>query len=566
MKEYQFRFIGLPLLLLLGTCCCFAQADGIPLHSPAYAILDRLYILYGGDNPTHPELKFFPRSDAVEYALQLDTSAELSPRDRQDLQYLFNDNNEWIADSSRFLLRNRKGLLRVFYKTPANLFEVNSKDFSMRVNPMFNFQVGRQSNDAELLFLNQRGLEIRGAVDHKVFFYTNLVESQARFPNYVSDWTDQYQAVPGAGFFKRYQPRNQELTDAYDFNIATAYVGFQLTKHVGLQLGHGRHFIGNGYRSLFLSDVGNQTFYLKLNTRVWRFHYQNLFLELSPTSATNGNNQRLPRKYAAIHYLNYCVTPNLSIGLFETTVLNRRDQFELQYLNPVILYRTVEGMIGSPDNVLIGFDGHWNLFHRFQLYGQVLIDEFVYSALVNPDKKGWWGNKFGLQAGLKYMNAFGIEHLDLQLEWNRVRPYTYSHSDSLSSYTHYNQPLAHPLWANFNEYIGILRYNPTPRWSLEARMIHAQTGDNTDTQNWGSNPLLAYSSRVQDYDNNVGQGVGASIDIAGLDVSWMAYHNLFVDLKVLLRRKNSVEDSRDQTTKVFSAGLRMNLWNQNNDF
>ena len=50
-----------------------------------------------------------------------------------------------------------------------------------------------------------------------------------------------------------------------------------------------------------------------------------------------------------------------------------------------------------------------------------------------------------LQLGAKYVDAFGINNLDLQLEMNRVRPFTHSHNDSISNYTHYNQPLAHPL-------------------------------------------------------------------------------------------------------------------------
>jgi hypothetical protein len=60
----------------------------------------------------------------------------------------------------------------------------------------------------------------------------------------------------------------------------------------------------------------------------------------------------------------------------------------------------------------------------------------------------------GLQLGAKYINALGIKNLDLQLEYNRVRPFTYSHRDSVANYTHYNQPMAHPLGANFSETIG----------------------------------------------------------------------------------------------------------------
>ncbi|HRI60175.1 MAG TPA: hypothetical protein PK228_10645, partial [Saprospiraceae bacterium] len=320
-----------------------AQSSGIPLHAPTYHILDRLDITSGVNSPIHPELKFFPRQDAADYALAVDTlSTRLSWRDYADLQYIFDDNNDCIADSGLFCRRNEKGLFKVFYKSPANLFEVDTKDFSMRVNPMFNFALGQQKDDPELTFMNQRGLEVRGEVDDKLFFYTNIVESQARFADYVTERIETFKAIPYAGNYKQYTPRVLDVTDAYDFNQATAYIGFNATRHIGIQLGHGKHFIGNGYRSVFLSDFSNYAFYLKLNVRVWRFHYQCLFQELSALGANNsGSTQRIPKKYVAAHYLNYRITPKLAVGLFEATVFNRSEQFELQYLNPIILYRTV---------------------------------------------------------------------------------------------------------------------------------------------------------------------------------------------------------------------------------
>lgn len=554
---------------LLFPALLHAQSSGIPLHAPTYHILDRLDIMSGVNSPIHPELKFYARQDAAGYAVAVDTlSTQLSWRDYADLQYIFDDNNDCIADSGLFCRRNDRGLFKVFYRTPAHFFEVNTKDFTMRVNPMFNFHIAQQKDDPELTFMNQRGLEVRGEVDDKVFFYTNIVESQARFADYATQRVEMYKAIPYAGNYKTYSPRIPDVTNAYDFNQATAYVGFRATKHVGVQLGHGKHFIGNGYRSVFLSDFSNYAFYLKLNVRVWRFHYQSIFQELSALGANNsgGPNLRIPQKYVAAHYLNYRITPRLAVGLFEATVFNRSEQFELQYLNPVILYRTVEGMIGSPDNVLVGFDARWNFLNRFQLYSQFLLDEFLFSSLVDPEEEGWWGNKYSWQAGLKYINAFGADHLDIQLEYNTVRPYTYSHDDPYNSYTHYNQPLAHPLLSNFKEIIGQVRYQPVPRLILSARYIRSKLGENTLTENWGTDPLISNRNRVRDYGNVTGQGVPATLDLLGLDASWMLYHNLFADFKLLLRNKNSDDDARDLKTSLFGFGLRMNMWNGNPDF
>ncbi|MBK8922225.1 MAG: hypothetical protein IPM81_12110 [Saprospirales bacterium] len=569
MKKIAPSFWFLLALGLLTASGSIAQPATLPLQSPAHHLLDRLDISSGTAAPMHLQVRPVSRQDAVAYALLVDSVANTAGKYSAGLRYLYDENNEWLSpgDSLRRRLR-RKPVLGIFFRTPANLFEVNTPAFRLRVNPMAQLAAGQEQNESAFLFVNQRGVEVRGDVDGRVYFYSHVLESQVRFPNYVNQWVAGYQSVPGAGFYKPYNSGLFNVKNGYDFNLANAYIGARITRHISLQFGHGQHFIGNGYRSLWLSDAGNYAYYLKFSTRVWRLHYQNLFLELHPisTAVPRPPNSLLPKKYVAAHYLSFRPAPAISIGFFEATVLNRSRQFELQYLNPVILYRTVEGMIGSPDNVLIGFDGRWNFLRRFQVYGQLLIDEFLFSALYKPEQKGWWGNKFGWQAGIKYIDAFQVPHLDIQLEYNTVRPYTYSSFDSLNSYTHYHQALAHPLLANFNEWIGLVRYQPHPRVWLSGRLMYAKTGEDSASENWGNSPLLQNGSRVRDYGNFTGQGVQSEIFLAGLDAAWQLYHNLYFECRVLLRHKNSADDNRDLETRLFNLGIRWNVWNRNLDF
>ncbi len=166
-------------------------------------------------------------------------------------------------------------------------------------------------------------------------------------------------------------------------------------------------------------------------------------------------------------------------------VFGRKNRFSLSYLNPIIFLRATEQQNGSADNALIGLDFKANVAKRFQFYGQFLLDEFVLKEIRSGD--GWWANKFGLQLGGKYINAFGLNNLDLQGEINLARPFTYSHFDSVSNYTHYNQPLAHPLGANFVEAIGIVRYQPHPKWTGSARLILWKQGIDSGASNVGTN-------------------------------------------------------------------------------
>jgi hypothetical protein len=317
---------------------------------------------------------------------------------------------------------------------------------------------------------------------------------------------------------------------------------------------------------MFVSDFSNNYFYAKLRTKVWKFTYENYYVDLSrPLSALdprNGEDQR----FGVFHYLNFEATKNLKFGVFEAVSFKRTTGFELQYINPVILYRTIEGGFSSSDNVLLGADFSWNIAKRFQIYGQLLLDEFLFAALYNPTERGWWGNKSAKQIGLKYTNVAGVNHLDLQVEYNAVRPYTYSHFDSLSNWTHFGQPLAHPLGANFKELVTVLRYQPFPKWTFQARYLHIIKGEDSAGFNWGSNPNLTYNIRPNDYGNFIGQGDRSTISIVGLDVNWRLAHHLYLDFRVLMRKQNSTNDSRDLNSYIFGTGLRMNVWTKDSDF
>jgi hypothetical protein len=560
-------------IFLFFTVETWAQPVTVLIHSRAAYLTERFQIKTVVPTLIHPEVKGYSIRDIGEYTDLLRSksdTANFSQSTLRDLQYLSDEVNEW----SKMAQPRKRPLLWYFYKTPAYLFEINKfseKDpakpiFLLRINPVLNVKAGTDTQDTTgALFVNQRGVELRAEIDRKVFIYTSVLESQAHFPSYVNGWSEKFFTVPGAGSYKTYNSSIINVQKGRDFNVATAYVGFQATKHIGIQFGHGRQFLGNGYRSVFLSDFAPPAFFFKINTRIWKFHYQNLFMELSPRTANqDGQANRLPKKYMAIHYLNYNLTKNMSFGLFEATAFNRSQQFEFQYLNPVILYRSVEAVIGSPDNVIIGLDGRWNLWHHLQLYGQLTVDEFILKEL--RAGTGWWGNKYAVQAGIKYIDVLGVDHLDIQLEYNMARPYTWSHFDSLNSFSHFNHPLAHPLGANFREFVGVVRWQPLRALFITGRIVQMHTGDDPFGKNYGSNILLSYINRASDYDNFIGQGVSANTRLLGLDVSWELWRNTFMDFHVLLRNKKSDDKAFDLDNRIFTMGVRMNFWPVNNDF
>jgi len=162
-----------------------------------------------------------------------------------------------------------------------------------------------------------------------------------------------------------------------------------------------------------------------------------------------------------------------------------------------------------------------------------------------------------------------VKNLDLQLETNVVRPFTYQHDDSVSEYSHYNQPLAHPLGANFAEFLAIVHYQPAYKWTMEGKLIYYKQGLDSAGINFGSNIFESYLTRPRDYDFSIGSGVPAHcINVSGL-VSYEWKENLFLDLSVQYRNY-SVNDPTNTyhstSSTLFTAGVRLNMFRRQYDY
>ena len=483
------------------------------------------------------------------------TSLWLTPIDEYNMQSLLMNNSEWVTVPKENF-NSKKALLRSFYKTKTNFLEVNTKDFFLVVNPVLQIHQAIESGYDQAIFLNSRGITARGMIAKKIGFSTFITDNQERGPQFFQQQVSKFNAVAGVGFYKPFK------TNGVDYFDARGSINFNVTKYIDVQFGHDKNFIGNGYRSLFLSDWGNSYLFAKLNTKIWKLNYQNLFMELTPQFKKAGDTL-LPRKYAAIHHLSMNVTKWLNIGVFEGVVFGRKDHFDFQYLNPIIFYRHIEGSVGSPGNAMVGLDFKANIAHRAQVYGQFLLDEFVLSAIRNRPTS--WVNKFGLQVGIKYIDAFGVKNLDVQVETNRVRPFTYSR-DSITNYTHYNQPLAHPLGANFQEFIGIIRYQPFPKWYVYAQAIYFNHGLDSANKNFGGNIFKDYRTRSGDDGFKVAGGRKAT-GLNGLSqVSYEWKENLFFDVSMLYRNYKIQNVAGQSNTTMVTAGIRINMFKRNYDF
>lgn len=563
----QFKQSLLRLVLILLPVFSFSQTSFLPQGDKSAVLLDRLEIRFRTDSQFNFSKQQPLSRQRIMQALRFNGAMPgqtgipgLSRVDHYNLSRFFLNNTEYLTDSQRNMIRSPKPLLRNFFTTPANLFEVHEKDFDLVINPVLQLQLGKEKDRDQTLFQNSRGVLIRARIADKIGFASYLTENQERIPSWADDFVTARKAVPGAGFYKKFK------TTGYDYFDARGYFTFNVTRYIDVAFGYDRNFIGNGYRSLFLSDFGNSNLFLKLNTRIWKINYQNLFMELQ--NADNRTGDRLiGKKYATLHHLDIGVTKWLNIGLFEGVIFGRPNKFDFSYLNPVIFYRSAEQQNGSFDNSIAGLDIKANLRHNIQLYGQLLLDEFLLSEIKN--NRGWWANKWGIQLGAKYTDAFGISNLDLQAEYNKIRPFTYSHKDSVANYTHYNQPLAHPLGANFSEWIGIARYQPAPKWMLTGKIMAYTQGRDSSSRSFGSNIFLPNVPpfRQADFGYATGDGWKTAVVYASFLASWEWKENFFLELNAVVRKLNAkTPPVRTQQQTVFSLGFRWNMFRREFSF
>lgn len=488
--------------------------------------------------------------------------------------YTFEEVNRYydLTEENNSLMKNKQswGGRKLWNE---NLVAIQGDGYWFTLNPIFDLRLGKSDpSEANYTFQNTRGIQVQGEIGSQLSFTTTIFESQGRFADYYSRYIESLRpsggnpaTIPGIGIAKEFKE------DAYDFPMAEANLTFTPNRFINLQLGYGRNFLGDGYRSLLQGDGVSPYPYFKINTTFWKIKYTNTYMwlkDVRPDATVDGT---YATKFIASHYLSWNVTKRWNLGFFESVVWsNQNDRgFDMTFVNPIIFYRAVEfGASSKTGNALLGLTSKYKFNNKFMAYGQFLLDEFSLGDIKAREQS--WKNKYGYQLGAKYFDAFNVENLVLQVEYNNVRPYVYSHSNPLTSYGHSNQSMGHQWGGNFREFVGIARYFKG-RWFGDAKFTYGKRGLDFNTPenmfNYGGDPYKDYDlDRPADIGVEVGQGNTSKIFIADLQAGYIVNPttNLKVFGSLIYRNFNPLADTAlhfKENTTWFSVGIRADIFN-----
>lgn len=440
------------------------------------------------------------------------------------------------------------------------------------INPAFDFSAGMQNKKEEFVYGLGLGLDAQWTRDKHWNIGLSFLHHESNFMDYQRRQIRQDRVVPGFGV--------SQGIDVIASNYWNGYAAYKANAYFQFELGYGRQFIGDGYRSLLMSDYAPASPYFKIHTQFWKIKYSNVFAMHQDIFNVEGSEGLYRKKYTASHFLDWEVTPWLQLGLFESIVWQADEGrykrgFDPNYLNPIIFYRPVEFSVGSSDNALVGTNIKFTLPKKHLFYSQIVLDEFLLAELQadlnqwqNPDqdiRSGWWANKYGVQFGWRKFDWFGIDKLETRLEYNFVRPFTYAHSSPSQAYSNYNLSLAHPLGANFEEILFRINYS-WKNWFVSGHVNYAERGVSPLGTNFGENLQYSNVSRTKEYENHTTQGIFQSRLFSEISLAYLFQDKWNATASLNYRIHQIHQAGNTQSNQMIYLSVRTQIFNRYFDY
>ncbi|WP_144913696.1 gliding motility protein RemB [Mucilaginibacter frigoritolerans] len=442
--------------------------------------------------------------------------------------------------------------------------DVKGNNYTLYGDFLPDVSVGRDFSNHANVWNTTIGYQMGGNVGKQFSFYGSIYENKAQFPAYITNEINSTYYIPGEG------KDNNPGQNVKNWLYTSFLLSYTPVKYVNFSLGKDKTFIGDGYRSMLLSDFASNYPFFKITATLGNVRYMTMYAFMDDPNAPqvpNSNSTR--KKWAYFQYVDWNVSKRFSVGLFQNVMAVTRDStgqrrgFDPSLASPFILLSVMNNSENDPDKNLLGLTSKFKLFNKTIIYGQFALNEFRAQDFFSSD--GSYTNKFGFQLGVRGADLFNVKGLNYLGEYNSARPYTYSSFDQTSNYSQDDQPLADPFGANFREWVGILNYS-AGRFDFQGQFDYAYFGLDLNGADYGQNIFISYNKAVHIYGNYIGQGLSTNYYYGQGKVSYLLNpkYNLRLEFSALFRdEKNSVFNAK---TSMITIGLRSSFRNIYTDF
>lgn len=262
-----------------------------------------------------------------------------------------------------------------------------------------------------------------------------------------------------------------ELKSDFDFtesSVTVEYDWFHAT------IGRETRLWGSGVNnSLYISANAPAFTTIELGAKFKNFEYRFSHGGLIATYSDSikvGFNAVVAQKYVAMHRL--AVKPSWGeFGFWESIVYSKRNM-DLEYLNPLSFYKSLEHALRDRDNSMIGVDMTVRPLKNIELRGSFILDDIIFGEVGND----YWSNKYAWNLGAWFSPDCP---LDFGVEYARIEPYMFSHFDSLNNYANDNRLIGIGLMPNSEEYSATARYwLGLGKYPVEMRLAYRRHGAN----------------------------------------------------------------------------------------
>lgn len=427
-----------------------------------------------------------------------------------------------------------------------HLVEVVKEDHMFYLDFLPDFIIGGESGrNSKTLWTNTRGAQAGLSIKDKFSLYVSFYENQGRFPSFVDSTARRLGTLPGQGFSKNIS------TGRYDWMNASANMTYQVADAFNVSLAYDKIHIGEGYRSVLISDNPYNFTHARLSGTVGRWQYHSIWAYMNdlqnPRMADVDNpfSTRLGEgvKYGAFQYVDYLAGDKVSLGLFHS-----------------LIWAQGNNGAGGKTNGGLGLNLRYRPWEKYVFYGQLYADDVSKFGFGSGSN-----HRTAFQFGGKTYDVFGVANLHVTAEYNQAAPYTYQHPNNRINYTSNGEALAHPRGANFREALGILTYRWN-RWEVYGQSVYARYGLDPDEESNVGIDLFREGITQQSF--AIEQGNLNKLFYNELRLSYVMNpkYNLRWEVGAINRINRNIPAAERVNTTVFTIGLRSSFRTFNREY